>query len=304
MTTTQVLFERGLAVHRTELGWQLQHVVGGDGGVMADVASVVRENGLRPVVIVEDRLGTDEYSDLLTCLAPTQIYGVRVTQLQQRAYGAHLDFQQVRNINYMLVAVSYHCIELCKAYRDTCESFARLAGALLPDEDRVVTHQGSADAYFEFDALVTAVRRAYDSLRYLMWKHFGPGSGSVPSSFPKTLDRCSALPQALRQRLAASWTSWGEPVTAYRDCIQHYCPVDLGTTVMWMEKTDSGAWSTSARIPDNPSSRSRAKFTYAEKLDALTFGWESANEVLDIATLVMECAVAANDTAPPGGVGA
>lgn len=254
------------------------------------------EFGLSPLVIIQD-YADGHTAEVLLRHAPGQIYGLSTTDFEQRAIRARLDFRSAHQVTYCLTSVEYHCVQLCKAYRDVCASFTAVPAAFGGRDDPIVTYQGPVDAYFEFDALITAVRRAYDTLRYMLWKYFGAATGSVPRSFARTLDACVSLPDELADRLAASWRSVGEPATAYRDCIQHYCPVGLGQTVMWMTRMGGGVWSTSARIPDNPSARSQSGFTYGRQLDALRFGWDCAQEVLDIAGLIVEASVvAANRT--------
>lgn len=296
MQTKEILLEGGVAIQPGGSGWRPAHVADGPGLAFADVAAICRELGVRPVVIVQD-YGATHLVELLLCHDPKQLYQLRITDVEQRALHTSLDYLKVRDVVYMLQSVAYHSVELCKAYRDACASFVTLPTDLIGAGEPIVTYQGPVEAYFEFDALVTAVRRAYDSLRYLLWRYFGPGRGSVPSSFSRTLNRCVSLPDELAKRLVVSWETCGEPVTAYRDCIQHYCPVGLGLATMWMTRSPSGVWTTSARIPDNPSARTQVGFTYAGGLDALKFGWDSANEILDIAALIVDGAIMVSDAA-------
>jgi hypothetical protein len=62
-------------------------------------------------------------------------------------------------------------------------------------------------------------------------------------------------------------------LTDYRDCIIHNAPIDFGLGTGSMQKLDGGVWSVLMRIPDNPEVKSRAAFTFAKGLDALTYGW-------------------------------
>jgi hypothetical protein len=288
--TIEVLFEGGIAVHPSAAGFRLMHVPGASCPEFPSIPSVGEALGIRPVVLVQE-YDHGHRVELLLCRDQQEVYELLITDLEQRAIKARLDFLKVRQVVYALQSLAYHCIELSRAYSNTCADFVAVPSALLEAHEPVVTYQGRIDAYLEFDALVTGARRAYDSLRYLLWKYFGPESGSVPRSFARTLSACTSLPDALAARLASSWDVYGEPVTAYRDCIQHYCPVGLGVTTMWMTRTPVGVWSTSARIPDNPSARAQQGFTYGRKLDALAFGWEAATEILDVAALIVDTAV-------------
>ena len=46
-------------------------------------------------------------------------------------------------------------------------------------------------------------------------------------------------------------------------------------------------WSCCALIPDNPEARSLHKFTYNMDRDALTYGWELCDEVVQVAHAIL-----------------
>jgi hypothetical protein len=77
-------------------------------------------------------------------------------------------------------------------------------------------------------------------------------------------------------------------LTDYRDCIIYNAPIDFGLGTGSMQKLDGGVWSVLMRIPDNPEVKSRAAFTFAKGLDALTYGWELTNEIVRVATAIMK----------------
>jgi hypothetical protein len=134
--------------------------------------------------------------------------------------------------------------------------------------------------------LITATRRTYDALRYILWKVFGPGGRDIPNNFPKTLRVCHKLPRSLRESLEESWSCYGEQLTDYRDCIQHYVPVTSDLKHASFRRVDGDIWSVQVRLPDNPEVRSQRSFTFANNLDALTYGWQLANEVITQAAQV------------------
>jgi hypothetical protein len=89
----------------------------------------------------------------------------------------------------------------------------------------------------------------------------------------------------------------GEQVTDYRDCIQHYVPVDFPNSSIHMQKLDNSTWTAQMILPDNPSAKARAQFTYDKMRDALSYGWEVATEVLEVAEAISEAiAVKKGDT--------
>ena len=85
----------------------------------------------------------------------------------------------------------------------------------------------------------------------------------------------------------ASWNEWGERLTAYRDCMQHYVPVDFGLATVSMKEVLPGVWSASARIPDNPEARSKSAFKFQGRLDALSFAWQVSVEVHRVIDLIV-----------------
>ena len=96
------------------------------------------------------------------------------------------------------------------------------------------------------------------------------------------------MPEDLRSRLERSWTEFGDRITDYRDCIQHYVPVDFGFASASMEKVADAFWTVRIRIPDNPEARSSRAFTFAKGNDALSYSLEIAEELLTVMTLVID----------------
>jgi hypothetical protein len=203
------------------------------------------------------------------------------------------------NLAYVVGAVVYHCKRLADVYSTITLEMVRISSILGHGDSAFVSFGSQLEPYYELDALLTATRRAYDASRYILWNIFGPKKGNVPSNFRKTLPECRKLPPELRETLEQSWQSHGEQLTEYRDCIIHYAPIDFGLGTASMEKLAGGAWSVRMRIPDNPEVKSQAKFTFAKGLDALTYGWELTNEIVCIATAVMNAVSDARTDAAP-----
>jgi hypothetical protein len=70
-------------------------------------------------------------------------------------------------------------------------------------------------------------------------------------------------------------------------------PVDLPFATVTVQQKFPGIFTAWARIPDNPGAHSKTKFTFKKRLDALTYGWETANEVLRVLEVVVDAAVRA-----------
>ena len=139
----------------------------------------------------------------------------------------------VHQAAYLVGALEYHCERVAKIYTGISKQFASLP--IGTDEADKGTFGYQADPYYEFDAAVTVARRCSDVSRYLLWEYFGPGRGTMPRSFAKTVPLCTPLPSELRDRLDQSWERFGTRITDYCDCLQHYVPVDFGVATAWME---------------------------------------------------------------------
>ena len=285
MEPARIIYERGITVGKVGTEWHLHNLISGGTVRIEQPAVASAAYGVGPIVITEI-LPDGQGRDLLLCKAKPELYGLKITDVHQLSIRLGLPLYKMVNGIYLLQSAEYHCVQLCKHYSSICEVFCHFQREGLT-ESSIAFFQGRSEPYFEFDALVTAVRRAYDSCRYLMWQYFGPEKGSVPGSFYKALPLCTSLPVEVSQRLADSWSNFGDEVTEYRDCIQHYTPIDFGLTSVHMEKLDRGAWCVNALIPDNPSARARGKFTYSKKRDALKYGWEIANEILEVTTVLV-----------------
>jgi hypothetical protein len=275
----RLIFEGGVSLYKTEKGFST-HLNSKGGPITVDPAHLANA-GLRPLLaILRLPAGVP-----LTLLLDTNGRGVKrfsAMGLFER-HGFH-----AFSLDYLSNALAYHLEALARNYesaRDRFQEVSLIPGAELSDE---VNFSYQPEPYFEFDAVITAARRAYDSCRYLLWRIWGPAKSSVPSSFSRTIPLCRKLDPAVRDNLISSWDRYGRRLTDYRDCIQHYVPVDFGLATMFMKQVIPRVWSASARIPDNPEARSKPAFRFTRHLDALSFAWEVAIEVHRVMDLVLQ----------------
>lgn len=256
--------------------------------------AIIEKFGVRPVLAYQR---TANYPDVPMLLpsAPGDVLGVQLTGLSQGAFqGPPVAIFDALHIQNVVGAVHYHCAALAERYGNVCtshyETFSRIPGHQMND-DRV-NFGGQYELYYEFEALVTAAKRAYDATRYVLWRQFGPAKGSVPSSFDRTIENLPRLPSQLRSRLEQSWKSYGAGLKEYRDCIQHYVP--LGGPAPYAALTRKhGVWTIAVRIPDNPAAKSTKNFKYDLKLDALNYGWNVTIEIFEVAKAILAAARAA-----------
>lgn len=288
----RVICEEGITLVPGDGTWFALHGDWGRSLAIGNGEEFLSRSGLRPIVISE-RLGSNEASDRLLRFSNRASFGISISEMVQQSLRVFPSFpacpgsHKALNVIYLLQALQYHCIQLCVHYSSICRSYSSI-----PIEPADRGHHGNfgmgSEPYFEFDALITAIRRTYDALRYLIWQFFGPKQGSLPTSLYKTVPLCESLPESLAALLSESWSSYGEEITTYRNCVQHYSPVNTQLSFIRMQKRDPGIWGAQVLIPDNPSAKSKARFSYAESRDALTYCWRAADEILRVSIAVLE----------------
>jgi hypothetical protein len=233
------------------------------------------------------RMGVLSYS-LVFPARTGKALDVQLSELQQLTYAkkhAHY-FHETRSLIFLLYALLYHTKRLAVHYVDTIAHHIEFPHPI--DADRVTTH--SYEAFFEFDALVTAAIRAIDSTRYTLWQAYGE-KGSVPSSLRRTIATCRRLPHAVKERVEDTWDNRLAHAKEYRDCIQHYVAVGSASWAM-LTRIDNLFWTMLLRIPDNPETKSAQHFTFDRDLDAMTYAWELVTDVFGLAVLILQAALA------------
>jgi hypothetical protein len=286
-----VIFERGLEFSNRPNAIRIEPPATTIGEVITQVRS--RYN-VRPVLLKEQVatgmpiVPQTEHWRLFTLGGEPNV-GVAWSALMLGRGFAPAIIRHQHTLAYAVGAAVHHCERLADVYSGIALDMVRISSIPIPGhgDAPVVAFGNQYEAYWELDALLTAARRAYDASRYILWSVFGPNKGGLPSNFKKTLPACSKLPPELRNTLELSWQGYGERLTDYRDCVIHYAPIAFGLGTAWMQKLDGGVWSVLMRIPDNPEAQSQSAFTFAQGLDALTYGWELSNEIVRVATAIM-----------------
>lgn len=74
------------------------------------------------------------------------------------------------------------------------------------------------------------------------------------------------IPTDVREAITTYWKRSGESVATYRDVDQHHDVLARGCFLL---AADKGVSKVSVRLPDNPESKSRVKFTYKKEVDGL-----------------------------------
>lgn len=266
-TAERIIFEQGVALYRDKTSdWQCESETGPHSTSPSDIT---RQFGLRPIAAKFRNSSTFCYSFVLPSRTGKAL-NVQLSEQQQQIYGMKPPtfFLATQSLFYLLHAVIYHCERLAENYAEHREQMIKLPNP--NNADRVVSH--CYEGFFEFDALVTAIIRAVDATRYVIWHKYGR-NGSVPSSFRRTIDNCTQLPDTLKQLAVNLWDQHLSHAKEYRDCIQHYVSIGSSSWAMLSRKNDF-IWTMLLRIPDNPEVKSAKKFTFNRNLDAMTYGWE------------------------------
>ena len=284
MPIARLIFEEGVELVAAVGGWR---TVGSTEQLTFPSRHAI-EAALAPrrtVLVVDGRQDGSSLSLLLN-RTTKEYYPLAVSSLTSGPLAAEHAFD-ILNIAYVLGAVGYHCTRLAELYAGVVNQFARMTRISGFGNETAASFGHQAGPYYEFDALLGAARRCYDSTRYLLWKKFG-SKGTMPSSLARLLaSGPDLLPAPLFELLSDSWQNHGVALTAYRDCVHHYVPVDDVLASASMLRMPSGIWTARMRIPDNPEARSRDRFKFAKNIDALTFCWVLADEILKVVRAVV-----------------
>lgn len=275
-----------------------------EGGLTANSVSESREiqgrHQLRPVLATEAR-PTGDLDLLLSTVGPVcPVLNIQLSALYSQPITDGLLLPKTFALAYDVGAALHHCVSLAKAYESIVNSYQRIRAipGFATSDSEFATFGYQQEPYYELDALLSAARRAYDKIGHYVWHAFEGGGGGRPDNMAQLVERLNSCPQPLTERLTNSWLAVGARLKNYRDCTQHFVSVDIGFgsgTVM-MNRLADDVWKAWARIPDNPEVLSRKKFSYALGLDALTYGWEVANEVMALATEVVAAATPKPET--------
>lgn len=305
MSISRIIFEHGVELSAARHSVKMEV----DGISLAQIYDTVRAKYfVRPILLTEV-VGsfsdvTRERHSVLTLNGLDQL-NLRLSSLSLPQGLPEADYISLRrpamNLQYTAGAIVYHCQELALLYSRICDEIVGIR-QLVPIEGDHSSLAYQSEPYYETEALITAARRTYDALRYILWKSFGPGGRDTPSNFSKTLGACDRIPDALRSSLTNSWANYGVKMTAYRHCIQHYVPVTFHLQTASMERIAGDVWTIRLRLPDNPEKKSQTAFEFAGNLDALTYCWELANEVLRVAAEVLASIAIPGGSKADGGI--
>jgi hypothetical protein len=282
---SHIILEKGLELRRENSDWLSTSNC--HKPVTCEPSQISANYHLRPIVLTVNLTSSVSHC-FLAPYSTGRLLEIEMSELTQIAPFQNGRFiMQSLDLSYTVGAVIHHCHQLAQAYVKVCQEFSHIP---LPSREipNPCVFSDQPEPYYAFEALTTAAMRFYMTARRPIWAAFGLG-GPTPNSFEAVLARCSNLPIALQERLEQSWSQYGRKLKEYRDCIEHYVQLGGAIPSVSMEQLDNGLWLAWLRIPDNPQVRSAKAFRYDSKLDALTYGWTVADEVVKLAhTLIKQ----------------
>jgi len=236
-------------------------------------------------------LGIENQEYTHTFLVPSNaglVFEMALQQLQTRFLSSALLSQYGRlglNQWYITGAVVYHCRQLVELYPRTIAHSFESTGARQIDSDRIVL-SNQIEPYFEFEALVTAVVRVFETARYLVWRVYGTKSGP-PRNFQGVIEQAQFPGEIANKK--KEWVNTYMEAKGYRDCIQHNAHFGARLPFSIAETVSGEYGSLLVQIPDNPEAKSYDRFTYEKKLDALDYGWTLTSRVFRFTDELLSC---------------
>ena len=285
-TLIREVYEKGIETRRGDDGrFYFQSVQSGQSAEVTANPKVTY--GVRRILFTERLASGQELTWLLSSAGEILLGGLSdLSQVVIHNKGMRI-LEDYFSVSYVVGATCHHCQRLAEAYADISRRFASSL-AKMSNSDDMVYFGHEPEPFYEFDALITAAMRSYDTMRFILWTAFGD-KGSRPVSFQEVFEKVkNNLSPTLVQHLDRTWLQFGEKLKDYRDCIQHYVPLSGEIPSACMKRLDRGVWSTSYWLPENPKAKSAKEFRFRSQLDALTYGWELANEIMDTTKAIVQ----------------
>jgi hypothetical protein len=187
------------------------------------------------------------------------------------------DYFEESDLRYCALAMLYHLSRLIELYVAVTQLFEKLH----PPGTATSGNTTDPRVFYELDAFLGAARRLYESMRKVLWKHYGTGRTGRWRSIRTAIESVDIVPAPFAKRLAESWKLFGEMLADYRDCVAHYDPLTDGGTTCWMERYGN-RWGMSVKLPANPKQKNRRSFDFANGPEALSYCHTVACHLVDV----------------------
>ncbi len=288
---SRVIMERGVELrrmlsdtlpyeaYRATDEWE---IIGKSGPEIVSYQQIREELRLSPILMgIMPVIGEEHF-----LLAPDKggpILDILLQELRKGSFKLGDKTQLGLSLSYISEATLYHARQLALS----CTSLAHTGAENSPHESEDFILSGAVEPYFEFEALVTAAVRSFETSRYLFWNLYGTNN-SAPSNFDKTIEKCT-FPKEIEISISELSDVY-KRAKEYRDCVQHNAHFGARLPFGRIQLYKNIAWSILVLLPDNPHDKSYKKFSFDTNKDALTYGWFLANRVIDLLKLAIDAA--------------
>ncbi|WP_330254553.1 hypothetical protein OG874_08425 [Nocardia sp. NBC_00565] len=189
---------------------------------------------------------------------------VHVLDCKKQHWVGH--YHEEADVGYCLRSALYRLDRIVGFYVEKCKLFEQ------KHQNAIRGNTGDARVYFEVDALLSDVRRVYEAISKLLWKHYAPKSqsGSRWRSVKGAVGSTGIIPEPFGEVLRTSWKTVGVSANEYRDCLMHYVPLTDGAATLWMDRYGR-RWGATVRLPAQPEKRSRKGYDLENGPDALAY---------------------------------
>lgn len=187
------------------------------------------------------------------------------------------DYYQEYDLRYCVLAALYHMNRLVDLYVRITQLFERLHSP----GTAISGNTSDPQMFYEIDAFLTAGRRVYEALIKVLWKHYYPGTPGRWDSVRDAVKSLDNVPPLFADELRESWSTVGEKLADYRNCVAHFDPLTNGSTTCWIAWYGNRSGMT-VKLPANPNRKSRKAFDFDSGPEALSYCHSVANHLVKL----------------------
>lgn len=184
-------------------------------------------------------------------------------------YGAHRFDSVCREVIYFMEAVEYHAVMLKEWHEKVLEVDKEKSQRLEIQGGGwfAGTRDDVKATVFELDSILVCARSMFDRLVRVLET---PVSQQLPQSINDFIKkRKDLLGQPLCKELIEAWKGWGQRIADYRDCLLHYWTLAKGQSDFLSLTKER-----ELLLPDEPTIRSIANFSYEKKIRIVDYSSE------------------------------
>jgi hypothetical protein len=193
----------------------------------------------------------------------------------QRAYQVNFHLEQGRHLEQAALSqFNAHAHSITGAPRCIQCWSPLVAGLIIELSETLGTLRVLQNEVWMLATAATGARNSPSSMRdayKTIIRKYGSGS--------KRPKWTTEIPASVRNAVATYWEASGETIATYRDVDQHHDVLARGCFLIMEEKVIRRV---SVRLPDNPESKSRVKFTYEKEIDGFNLAQAAFSEIHEL----------------------